>query len=78
MNAPQKPVGELNQRVIDLLCREIGVAETLRFLGQFNLGTGNYTEERDALTGHLTLEEIIAEAREMETAQTAEGVHVSR
>lgn len=78
MSATQKPVGELNQRVIDLLCREIGVAETLRFLGQFNLGTGNYTEERDALIGHLTLEEIIAEAREIETAQAAEGVRVSR
>lgn len=78
MNATQKPVGELNQRVIDLLCREIGVAETLRFLGQFNLGTGNDTEERDALIGHLTLEEIIAEAREIETAQTAEGVRASR
>lgn len=78
MNASQKPVGDFNQRVVDLLCREIGVAETLRFLGQFNLGTGNYTEERDALIGHLTLEEIIAEAREIETAQTADGVRVSR
>jgi hypothetical protein len=78
MNASQKPVGELNQRVVDLLCREIGVTETLRFLGQFNLGTGNYTEERDALISHLTLEEIIAAAREIETAQTADGVRVSR
>jgi hypothetical protein len=78
MNAAQKPFGELNQRAIDLLCSEIGVAETLRFLGQFNLGTGNYTEERDALIGHLTLEEIIVEAREIETAQTTEGVRVSR
>lgn len=78
MNATEKPAGELNQRVIDLLCREIGVADTLRFLGQFNLGTGNYTEERNALIGHLTLEEIIAEARGIEAAQAAEGVRASR
>lgn len=78
MNVVEKPLAEPTCKAIDLLCREIGVAETLRFLGQFNLGTCNYTEERDALIGHLTLEEIIAEAREIETAQAAEGVRVSR
>jgi hypothetical protein len=62
---------------VDLLCREIGVADTLRFLSQFSVGTGNYTEERDALVGHLTLDEIIAEAREIEAQLAAGRVPVS-
>lgn len=70
MNAAQKPVGELNQRVIDLLCREIGVAETLRFLGQFIQRSGDYARDRHALLGDPTVEEIFAEARRREALET--------
>jgi hypothetical protein len=76
MNAAEKSLSELTHKVVDLLCREIGVADTLRFLSQFSVGTGNYTEERDALIGHLTLEEIIAEAREIQAQQAADRVPV--
>lgn len=57
---------EITHEAISLLCRELGVAKTLRFLSQFNAGNGNYTEERDALLGDLSLEEIFAEARRIE------------
>jgi len=77
MNATEKSLSELTQQVVELLCREIGVADTLRFLSQFSVGTGSYTEERDALIGHLTLEEIVAEAREIEARQAADRVSVS-
>jgi hypothetical protein len=77
MNAAVKPLDQLTHEVVDLLCREIGVADTLRFLSQFSVGTGNYTEERDALVGHLTLDEIIAEAREIEAQLAAGRVPVS-
>ncbi len=64
-----KPLAEITHEAISLLSREMGVADTLRFLGQFASGTGNYTEERDALLGDLTLEEIIAEARQIQAVK---------
>lgn len=64
-----KPLSEIAHEAISLLSRELGIADTLRFLGQFASGTGNYTEERNALLGDLTLEEIIAEARQIQAAK---------
>jgi hypothetical protein len=69
MSVSDKPLAGITQEAIRLLTREMGVADTLRFLGQFASGTGNYTEERDALLGDLSLEEIIAEARQIQAAK---------
>jgi hypothetical protein len=52
-----KPLAEITQSAIHLLCREMGVVNTARFLNQFSVGYGNYTEERDQLFGHLTVED---------------------
>lgn len=54
---------ELTTTVIHLLCREIGVVDTARFLNQFSNGSGNYTEERDRLFGQMTVDEIVAEIK---------------
>jgi hypothetical protein len=70
MSVSVKPLAEITHEAISLLSREMGVADTLRFLGQFASGTGNYTEERDALLGDLTLEEIVAEARRIQGSPT--------
>jgi hypothetical protein len=58
-----RPLTELTQDAIRLLYRELGVANTVRFLRQFNLGFGNYTEERDALFADKKLEEIVSEIK---------------
>lgn len=71
MSVTIRPLAELTHEAINLLCREMGVANTLRFLSQFSSGTGNYTEERDALLGNLTLEEIFAEARRIQSPPTS-------
>lgn len=55
------PLAELTATTIKLLCREIGVVNTARFLSQFTMGYGNYTEEREQLLGYLTVDEIVAE-----------------
>jgi hypothetical protein len=40
-----------------MLVRELGVVDTLRFLNQFRVGTGDYTKDRDALfTGQSVAE----------------------
>ncbi len=64
MTVEIKSLNEINDRAIDLLTRELGVADTLRFMMQFSSGEGNYTEEREVLFGALTLEEIVKEIRE--------------
>jgi len=58
-----KPLAEVTQTAIRVLCKEIGVVDTMRFVGQFTVGYGNYTEERDALFADLTLDDMIAEIK---------------
>ena len=63
MVAQTRPLAEVTQTAIRVLVREIGLVDTMRFVGQFTIGYGNYTEERDELFGDLTLDEIIAEIK---------------
>lgn len=63
MNVPARPLAEVTERAISALVRELGVADTARFLQQFGAGYGDYTAERDALFGHLSLDEVIEQSR---------------
>jgi hypothetical protein len=58
MTTQLKPLSEVNHLAIRLLSEQIGVVDTLRFVNQFTTGHGNYTEERDALFGHMSLDDI--------------------
>ena len=58
-----RPLAEITQTAIRVLCREIGLVDTMRFVGQFTMGYGNYTEERAALFADMTLDDMIAEIR---------------
>ena len=62
-SAMSEPLMEITQQAIRILCREMGLVNTLRFVNQFVVGYGNYTEERDALFGEMSLDEIIAEIK---------------
>jgi hypothetical protein len=59
-----KPLAELTQEAIQLLYRELGVINAVRFLKQFTLGFGNYVEERDMLFADKPLSEIVREIKE--------------
>ena len=63
---------ELTSSTIQLLCREIGVVNTARFLNQFTVGQGNYTEERDQLIGHWTVDDIVTEIQRRRTSTQQE------
>ncbi len=63
MIVPAKPLAEVTQRAIHVLSREMGVADTMRFLNQFVTGSGNYTEERSALFQDLSLDDILSDIR---------------
>jgi hypothetical protein len=69
MNVQVKPLSEITRRAIDLLSKEIGIVDTVRFLNQFTTGYGNYTEEREALFKDLTLDEILATMRKAPSQQ---------
>lgn len=51
---------ELTVSAIRLLIQEMGIVNTAHFINQFTLGYGNYTEERDQLFGHLSVDDIVA------------------
>lgn len=63
MTIQTKPLSEITQQAIELLSKELGIVATVRFLGQFTAGYGNYTEEREALFKDLTLDQALAAMR---------------
>jgi hypothetical protein len=58
-------LAEITQSAIRLLCQELGIVNTARFLNQFSTGYGNYTKERDDLFGDISVEEIVAEIKRL-------------
>lgn len=63
MSIEIRPLLELNQQATELLVREMGVVDALRFLSQFSSGSGNYTKERQQWLDDLTLEQITSEIK---------------
>ncbi len=53
---------ELRRRGIEVLVRELGYADAMRFLQQFGNGRGDYTADRDRLSHLLTDDDLLREA----------------
>ncbi len=73
MNAPARPLAEITDRALQALAREIGVADTARFLQQFGAGQGDYTKERQVLFGHLSLDKVLEESKRYGTNPPADS-----
>lgn len=58
-----KPLTEITQEALKVLIQTLGVVNTVRFINQFTLGYGNYTEEREDLFGDISLDELITEIK---------------
>lgn len=56
-----RPLVEINQQAIAMLYKELGAVDAVRFLKQFTQVYGNYTQERGALFGEKSLDEIVSE-----------------
>ena len=67
MNIQAKSLSEITRHAIDLLSKDMGIVDTVRFLNQFTTGYGDYTEEREALFQDLTLDEILASMKKATT-----------
>lgn len=63
MNAAIRPLAEVSQQAREILIRELGVVDTLRFLSQFRTGGGDYTKERGQWLDDLSLDEIVSEIK---------------
>jgi len=71
MSLQIKPLDELNEKAIRVLTRELGVANTARFIRQFTTGTGDYTEERRELFAGQSLDDILELIRERRKKRNA-------
>jgi hypothetical protein len=69
MTTETRPLFEITHQAIKVLCKEIGVVDTLRFVGQFTAGYGNYTEEREDLFSGITLDEIVSQIKRRREAR---------
>jgi hypothetical protein len=68
-----KPLADITHDAIRVLCREIGVANTMRFVGQFTAGYGNYTEDREQLFVGMTLDDIVSEIKQRNAVRPGDG-----
>jgi hypothetical protein len=55
----QRTLAEVTEDGLQVLFRELGIADTLRFLYQFTIDFGNYTKERAAHDNEV-LDEVLA------------------
>ena len=60
MSLAIRPLSDLNRQATELLVREMGIADALRFLSQFSSGSGDYTKERDQWLDDLSLQQIVS------------------
>jgi len=65
-----KPLTEITREAIKVLCKEIGLVNTLRFITQFTTGYGNYTEEREELFADMSLEDILSAIKQKRQRST--------
>jgi hypothetical protein len=63
MIAEPRPLAEITQTALKVLYREIGVVNTVRFISQFTMDYGDYTQERELLFVHLTLDDLVTEIK---------------
>lgn len=59
MSAQLQPISELTQRATEVLVKEIGVVNTIRFLNQIRGGAGDYTVEREQLFEGMSVDDIV-------------------
>lgn len=63
MNTEAKPISEISRRATNVLFKELGVVDTIRFLNQFSVGQGDYTKEREEWLGSLSIDDAISQIK---------------
>jgi hypothetical protein len=55
---------ELRRRALEILVREMGYADAMRFMHLYELGQGDYTREREEMLPDWSAEELLRRADE--------------
>jgi hypothetical protein len=63
MSTVIRPIAEIDRRAREVLTRDLGIVDTLRFLGQFRSGSGDYAAERGEWLDSLSLDEVVSEIK---------------
>jgi hypothetical protein len=64
---------EINREAFSILTKELGLANTMRFLNQFNTGKGDYTKQKDELFSGKTVQDIADEIRKKDSGTPNHG-----
>ncbi len=65
MTVQEKALSEITKEALEVLSKEIGIANTIRFINQFTMGYGDYTQERERIFEDMTLDEIVNEIKKV-------------
>ncbi|PSB49484.1 hypothetical protein [Chroococcidiopsis sp. CCNUC1] len=63
---------QIRQLGIEALAKALGPVGMVRFLQQFETGSGNYTRDRDELLKDVNIEDILGQIKQMRHNQPAE------
>lgn len=64
---------EIRRLGIEALTKALGPAGMARFMQQFEMGSGDYTRDRDEILGNPSIEDIVAEIKQMRREQQEQG-----
>ncbi len=67
INVDPMNLTQVRQLGLEILNRELGPVAMVRFLQQFEIGQGNYTEERHRWLDGLTVDEIANQIQKKRT-----------
>ena len=62
----QSPIA-IRQKAYEVLLKELGPVELIRFIQSLEFGVGDYTKDRDKKLGESSLEEVFQEIKEART-----------
>lgn len=63
---------QIRQLGIEALAKALGPVGMVRFLQQFETGSGDYTRDRDQLLKDVNIEDILGQIKQMRHNQPAE------
>jgi LmbE family N-acetylglucosaminyl deacetylase len=66
--ARQRTLEQVREAGLEALARKLGVVDMVRFLQQFETGSGDYTEDRHRWLGNRSVRELVEELRQRREA----------
>ena len=73
MIARRRTLAQLTDEAIRILCRELGPSDTIRFINQYRMGSGDYSHDRDEWQKNLTVKDIVTGIKQMKEAREKQG-----